>query len=109
MKKLLILFAATIAISSCKAQLPPGEYTSTNKKAISAFESAVKLYQAGKDVDAEKEVLKAIEKDANFIEPHLLYADILQYRNQTEKAIDEYVKAISINPGFSRTINRTQD
>jgi outer membrane protein OmpA-like peptidoglycan-associated protein/tetratricopeptide (TPR) repeat protein len=101
MKKLLIIFAATISISSCKAQLPPGEYTSTNKKAISAFESAVKLYQAGKDVDAEKELLKAIEKDVNFIEPHLLYADILQYRNQTEKAIDEYVKAISINPGFN--------
>lgn len=101
MKRLLILFAVIIAISSCKAQLPPGEYTTTNKKAISAFESAVKLYQAGKDVDAEKEVLKAIEKDVNFIEPHLLYADILQYRNLTEKAIDEYVKAISINPGFN--------
>ncbi|MGZ4057091.1 MAG: OmpA family protein [Bacteroidia bacterium] len=100
MKKLLILFIAGITIASCKAQLPPGMYTSTNKKAISAFQDALKLYQSGKDADAEKELLKAIEKDPNFIEPHLLYAEILQTRNQAEKAIDEYVKAISINPGF---------
>jgi len=101
MKKIIFLFFASIAIVSCKAQLPPGEYTSTNKKAISAFESAIKYYQAGKDEEAEKEVLKAIEKDANFIEPHLLYAEILQVKRQTEKAIDEYVKAISINPTFN--------
>ncbi|MCX6296187.1 MAG: hypothetical protein NTX97_08980, partial [Bacteroidetes bacterium] len=101
MRKLSILFMVLVAFASCKAQLPPGQYTSTNKKAIAAFESAVKLYQSGKDVEAEKELLKAIEKDANFIEPHLLYAEIFQVRQQTDKAIDEYVKAISISPGFS--------
>lgn len=101
MKKVLIIFITAVTIISCKAQLPPGEYTSTNKKAIAAFESAIKYYQAGKDAEAEKELLKAIEKDPNFIEPHLLYAEILQVKKQTEKAIDEYVKAISINPGFN--------
>ena len=101
MRNLFILFIASVTIVSCKAQLPPGQYTSVNKKAISAFENAIKLYQAGKDADAEKELLKAIEKDASFIEPHLLFADILQVRNQPEKAIDEYVKAISISPGFN--------
>ncbi len=99
--KRLFLLSFSIVLFSCKAQLPPGEYTSTNKKAISAFESAVKLFQSGKDDEAEKDLLKAIEKDPNFIEPHLLYAEILQVRRQPEKAIDEYVKAISINPGFN--------
>ncbi len=101
MKRILILFITSITIVSCKAQLPPGEYTSTNKKAISAFENAVKLFQSGKDDEAAKELLKAIEKDANFIEPHLLYAEILQVKKQSEKAIDEYIKAISISPGFN--------
>lgn len=100
MKKLLIL-TFSITLFSCKAQLPPGEYTSTNKKAVAAFESAVKLYQAGKDAEAEKEILKALEKDPNFIEPHLLYAELFQVKKETQKAIDEYVKAISINPGFN--------
>lgn len=99
--KHILLLSFSIVLFSCKAQLPPGEYTSTNKKAISSFESAVKLYQAGKDDESEKELLKAIEKDPNFIEPHLLYAEILQVRKQTEKAIDEYIKAISINPKFN--------
>lgn len=96
-----LLLSFSIVLFSCKAQLPPGEYTSTNKKAIASFESAVKLYQAGKDGESEKELLKAIEKDPNFIEPHLLYAEILQVKRQTEKAIDEYIKAISINPKFN--------
>jgi outer membrane protein OmpA-like peptidoglycan-associated protein/tetratricopeptide (TPR) repeat protein len=100
MKKLLLL-SLLLCLFACKAQLPPGQYTSTNKKAISSFESAVKLYQSGKDAEAEKELQKAIEKDANFIEPHLLYAELYQTQNQPEKAIDEYVKAISINPGFN--------
>ena len=100
MKQLLLIYFSIILLS-CKAQLPPGEYTSTNKKAIASFESAVKYYQAGKDAEAEKELLKAIEKDPNFIEPHLLYAELFQVKRKTQKAIDEYVKAISISPGFN--------
>lgn len=99
--KQLLLLSFSIVLFSCKAQLPPGEYTAVNKKAISNFKNAVELYQQGKDDEAEKELLKAIEKDPSFIEPHLLYAEILQVRKQPEKAIDEYVKAISINPGFN--------
>lgn len=101
MKKQFLFFCSIIFLFSCKAQMPPGEYTSTNKKAISSFQSAVKLFQSGKDDESEKELLKAIEKDPNFIEPHLLYAEILQVKRQPEKAIEEYVKAISINPTFN--------
>ncbi|MFL5763041.1 MAG: OmpA family protein [Bacteroidia bacterium] len=100
---LFFIFTLTLLfdLSSCRAQMPPGEYTSTNKKAVSSFQNAEKLYQSGKDADAEKELQKAIEKDPNFIEPHLMYAEIWQSRNQPEKAIDEYIKAISINPNFN--------
>jgi outer membrane protein OmpA-like peptidoglycan-associated protein len=101
MKNLTILLIALMALASCKAQLPPGTYSTTNKKAISIFENAFKLYQSGKDDDAAKELERAIEKDPNFIEPHLLMAEILQTKKQTEKAIDEYTKAITINPGFN--------
>ncbi|MGQ0829996.1 MAG: OmpA family protein [Bacteroidota bacterium] len=101
MKKFFILVILFITILSGKAQLPPGEYSSTNKKAISSFESALKHYGAHNDEKAKEELLKAIEKDPVFIEPHLLLAEIHQSTNKTQEAIDEYLKAIAINPTFN--------
>lgn len=101
MKKLILLVLSfNISIASF-AQLPPGEYSSTNKKAISIFKSAVDYYQNRNDDKAKEEALKAIEKDANFIEPHLLLAEIYQAKNQPQNSIDEYVKAITLNPNFN--------
>lgn len=101
MKKTLFLFIAFISIISCRAQLPPGEYTTKNKKAISFYESALKYFDARNDEKAIEEILKAIEKDPLFIEPHLLLAEIYQDKNQVQNAIDEYIKAIAINPSFN--------
>lgn len=100
MKKL-ILLACLFIVSYCKAQLPPGEYTTTNKKAIFAFESALKSFQAGNDKKAIEELTAAIQKAPEFIEPHLLYAEILHSKNQVKPAIEEYQKAIAISPGFN--------
>lgn len=102
MKKLFIVFILFISIFSCKAQLPPGEYTSTNKKAISLFEDALKEYNARNDEKAIEELLKAIEKDPLFIEPHFLLAQIYSEKNQKQEAINEYVKALEINPKFDK-------
>ncbi len=101
MKKLIIITTILLLNLVCRAQLPPGVYTSTNKKAISAFESAMKYYQSNNDEKAREEALRAIEKDANFAEPHLLIAEIYQSKKQTQEAINEYVKAITINPGYN--------
>ena len=101
MKNIFILFIAFFVVLSCKAQLPPGEYTSTNKKAIASFESALKNHYSGFDEKAKEDVLKAIEKDPVFIEPHFLLAEIYQINKQIQEAIDEYIKGISINPTFN--------
>ena len=101
MKKLIVITTIILLNLVCRAQLPPGVYTSTNKKAIAAFESAMKYYQSNNDEKAREEALRAIEKDANFAEPHLLIAEIYQSKKQTQEAINEYVKAITINPGYN--------
>ncbi len=101
MKKFFIISLLFISLFACKAQLPPGEYTTKSKKAISLFESALKYSDAHNDVKAEEDLLKAIEKDPAFIEPHLLLAEIYQSEKMIPKAIDEYTKAIGINPGFN--------
>jgi outer membrane protein OmpA-like peptidoglycan-associated protein/tetratricopeptide (TPR) repeat protein len=102
MKKL-FLFICLLIVSYCKAQLPPGEYTTTNKKAIAIFQNALKDMQANNDKRAKEELTVAIEKAPEFIEPHLLLAEIYQSENQIQKAIEEYQKAITINPGFNRS------
>ena len=93
-----------LSLSFCMAQLPPGEYTSKSKKAISLFENAIKHYNARNDEKAKEELRKAIEKDPLFIEPHLLFAQIYTEAKQSEKAIAEYSKALEINPKFDKRI-----
>jgi outer membrane protein OmpA-like peptidoglycan-associated protein/tetratricopeptide (TPR) repeat protein len=101
MKKTFSLFAFLILLFSCKAQLPPGEYTSKNKKAVSLFEQAMQLYQQQKDDECMAALKKAVEKDSTFIEPHLLMAELYQIKGKTNDAIKEYEKAITISPGFN--------
>lgn len=102
MKQLLFLFSILV-FTCCKAQLPPGEFTTTNKKAISSFEKGLEYFKTENDEKAKEELFKAIEKDANFIEPHLLLAQIYKSGKQIPQAIEEYQKGIAINPKFDLT------
>ncbi len=102
MKKLFIIIFVFFTILSCKAQLPPGEYSTKNKKAIALFESALKYYDARNDEKVQEELNKAIEKDPTFIEPHFLLAQIFTEASKWQDAINEYNKAFEINPKFDK-------
>lgn len=102
MKKFILPFVFSLFIIACKAQLAPGEYTTTNKKAISAFEKALEYYNNRNDEKALEELKKAIEKDPMFIEPHLLTAQIYTDGGKLQEAITEYIKALEINPKFDK-------
>jgi outer membrane protein OmpA-like peptidoglycan-associated protein/tetratricopeptide (TPR) repeat protein len=95
---LLIFVFANIYISYSQGNLPPGTYSSTNKKAIKYFEESKKMFQVRKDADAEKLIKKAIEEDPQFIEAHSAYADFLMGNNRIKEAIPLYEKAIQLNP-----------
>src|SRR3954463_1233518 len=100
MKKLILFICLSIVVQ-CEAQLPPGVYTTTNKKAISLFENALKDFQAGNDKKVLEELATIIQKAPEFIEPHLLLGEVYQSQNKVKEAIEEYQKAIAINPGFN--------
>lgn len=102
MKKYIILCCVLFTLPFCKAQLPPGEYTTKNKKAISFFQNALKAYDSHNDEEALVQLQKAVEKDSNFIEAHLLEAELFETKNQADKAISEYIKALQINPTFDK-------
>lgn len=102
MKYCIILFLSFFINHHLFSQgsLPPGSYTSTNKKAIKYYEEGKKCYEFRKDVDAEKLLNKAIQEDPNFIEAHSALAYLLMEKRRTAEAIPHFQKAVDINPKF---------
>lgn len=99
MRYIFTLLFISLSISIVYSQsLPPGTYSSTNKKAVKYFEDSKKMFQVRKDADAEKLIKKAIEEDPQFIEAHSAYADFLMGNNRVKEAIPLYEKAIQLNP-----------
>ncbi len=102
MKLLFILLSLLFIIQNFCAQnnLPPGGYTSTNKKAIKYYEEGKHNYEIRKDIDAEKYLNKCLQEDPKFIEAHSALAYLLMEKHRTKEAIDHFQKAIDINPKF---------
>ncbi len=82
------------------AQLPYGQYTSSNKKAIKQLEEAKKAFEYNKDDIAEKCFKKALDEDKNFVEAALGLANLCQVTNKHSEAINYYKRALEINPKF---------
>lgn len=80
--------------------LPPGTYTSSNKKAIKFYEEGKKCYETRKDEEAEKLLNKALQEDNNFIEAHSALAYLLMEKGRSNEAIPHFQKAVDINPKF---------
>lgn len=79
---------------------PKPEYSSKNKKAIAAFEKAVKHYEGRNDKEALKELKKAVSLDENFIEPHDLMGIIYFDSREYENSVAEYRAVLRVNPGY---------
>jgi outer membrane protein OmpA-like peptidoglycan-associated protein/tetratricopeptide (TPR) repeat protein len=100
MKKIFQLIFIFLFSLCAKAQLPPGQYTSKNKKAIKYFEEGRQAFSMRKDEEAEKKIQSAIKEDPSFVEAYSAYADYLMVKKRTKEAIDNYKKAIEIMPNF---------
>jgi outer membrane protein OmpA-like peptidoglycan-associated protein len=87
-------------LSFSQGSLPPGTYTSSNKKAIKYFEEGKKCYETRKDAEAEKLLNKTLQEDPNFVEAHSALAYLLMEKNRTSEAMEHFQKAIEINPKF---------
>ncbi|MFL5752937.1 MAG: OmpA family protein [Bacteroidia bacterium] len=98
---IVFLFLLTLTkTGTAQSSLPPGVYTSTNKKAIKHLEEGKKLYEVKKDAEAEKHFQKAIELDPNFVEPYMALGYLYIDANKAEKAVEYIKKATDLNPKF---------
>jgi outer membrane protein OmpA-like peptidoglycan-associated protein/tetratricopeptide (TPR) repeat protein len=104
MRKIITAIFLVILHLNIEAQDKPNLYSTQNKKAIKAFEMAVDMYSNGKDKDALKYINESLEKDAKFIEPYTLRAQIASEQSDFESAIKDYEEAININPSFNNLV-----
>ena len=98
-------YGCTLLIFLLVVGAAQAQYSTTNKKAIKLFELGMKAPDAERDREMPRPnfeagigyLCKALDKDPNFIEAHLMigefYENILQY----DKAIEHYQKALAKN------------
>ncbi|MFT6500927.1 MAG: outer membrane protein OmpA-like peptidoglycan-associated protein [Crocinitomicaceae bacterium] len=107
MKYIFILFTL-FSFTNCATSQG---YSTDNKKAIKYFELALKAPRESKiegtntpNFPAGLEILKkALDKEPNFWEAHVLAGEFEENMNNYESAIDHYKKALAINPNHTRT------
>jgi len=104
MKRLFLTFSfllLTLNLSFSQGSLPPGTYTSSNKKAIEHFKEArTCLENKGDLVCAEKNFLEALKKDPNFVEAIMGLASVKANQNKLDEAIEYLKKATELNAKF---------
>ncbi len=72
------------------------DYNTTNKKAIAAYEEAVKNFQYRYYAQAEESILKALKADEYFSDAYYLLAGIYTEQNQIEKVLLTLEKCVSL-------------
>ncbi len=75
-----------------------------SKKAIKHYREAQNFYDLRQNTNAESELKDAIKEDSSFTEAHGLLAYVYQDEGNTEGAINEIKKVLSINPHFDNRL-----
>ena len=96
---LLLIFSELTGFSQASA-LPPGQYTSTDKKALKYFQEGKKYYDSRQDKKAEEFFLKALKEDPKFMEPHVILAILCGEQGRLKEQAFHLQEAIKIAPTF---------
>lgn len=95
-----IAWSALMLLAMAHLQAQPQRYTTTDKKAIKAYESGVECIRA-RDADcALREFTRAAQADAAFLEPRLMLAELLSDRGRDEEAITRYREVVQVSTRF---------
>lgn len=94
----LITLLFIIGFSNCS--VAQHELRSTNKKAIKYFNEGKQYYDGRKNELAEIQLLKAIDKDPNFIDAEILLAYVYTEQGALKKAITHYERCIAIDYNY---------
>lgn len=76
------------------------KYSTSNKKAIKAYEEAISLYNKYDFDSAIDQMKKAVKADDKFTEAYIVLAEIYIDKGDKKNAIESYKNVININPEF---------
>jgi outer membrane protein OmpA-like peptidoglycan-associated protein len=96
-RSLLIFITFLLLVQFSYSQIT---YSTKNKKAIKYFDQAMEYFQKKEMTECESNLLKALKEDDQFIEAHLLLAQIYDEQKKFDQAIDSYNNLIKIDPDF---------
>jgi outer membrane protein OmpA-like peptidoglycan-associated protein len=99
-----VLFSLLILLTCFIAIAQQRQYSTTNEEAIKQFALANTSLDNHLYDDAVVELQKAIEADSKFVEAHVVLADIFRQKRMHKDAVTEYLKVISLNPEFNRSV-----
>lgn len=88
------------SMQACRAQKDGTQYSSTNSKAVKAYEKALTYYDARDNDNCIKELLTAVDKDPNFVEAWTMLGYVYSDTKKYEEAIAAFNKALAANPDF---------
>src|ERR1700735_1452577 len=77
------------------------QYSTTNKEAIKYFSLANQSLDNGMYDGVITLLHQALHEDSNFVEAHGLLADLYRQQRQHKDAVEEYNKAMALNPEYS--------
>ncbi|MBI9035431.1 MAG: PD40 domain-containing protein [Bacteroidales bacterium] len=98
--KLFVLFIFSIYLFLQTGFAQDSEYTTSSKKAISAFEQARKDFYHHKNDQSLQRIEKALKYDQFFIEAWILKAENHEALKSTDQAIQSYYTAFQIDSTF---------
>ncbi len=90
---IIIILFSLFSIFSVSAQ-----YHTNNRRAIKHFQSAVESFDKFDNASAMESLDKALRADKNFMEAYMMRAQILKDQGENELAINDFEKALSIDP-----------
>lgn len=97
---IILLLISAFALKSC-------DVLSQSRRAVSNFERAVEAMRINDQRTAMSHAIRAIEIDNNYLEPHLMLAEIYNSRNVHDRSFYHYKRVNEIDPMFDPGISLT--
>lgn len=101
MKTFVIILLTILSFQTISAQ---NKYYSNKKKAVKKFENALRNYNLQYYVLAKQELYEALKIDNKFLDVYILLAEISHEEDKKEEAIQNFEKALAINPNYHSLI-----
>lgn len=76
------------------------QYSTDDKRAIKFYEEAMAAYDARNNNEAIELLQKAISRDGQFVEPHLMLYEVYRSIGEPRKAEDHLSQGMDMNPGI---------